>query len=293
MLSGLLLQRIKNFPDNAVSGINAFIIYLSLPACTLYYIPTLQFSWAWIYPILMAWIVFLGSMAFFTFVGKRLQLSKATIGCLVLTCGMCNTVFLGYPLIELFYGIEGLKIGIIVDQMSSFIVVSTIGVGAAATYATGSFNPTILTKKLFTFPPFLAFLLALCLTNFPLPEPVNVVLKRLADTLIPLALVSIGLQLKIKTSAANYKILGIGLLYKLFLAPLLLLLIYVGVFQANGLIIKVSILQGAMAPMVTGAILANEYKLNGPLASTILGIGIPISLASVYFWWRLLELILL
>jgi predicted permease len=49
----------------------------------------------------------------------------------------------------------------------------------------------------------------------------------------------------------------------------------------DGLVLTVGVLQAAMAPMVSAAILADEYELEPTLANTVLGAGIVLSLFTV------------
>ena len=49
----------------------------------------------------------------------------------------------------------------------------------------------------------------------------------------------------------------------------------------SGLVLAVGVLQAAMPPMVSSAILAEQYGLEPELAGAVLGIGILLSLASV------------
>ena len=70
-----------------------------------------------------------------------------------------------------------------------------------------------------------------------------------------LALISVGLQLKIKWNEFKFSNITIGLFYKLILAPLLVFIIYVLLLKGNGIVIKESIIEAAMLPMVMGAIL--------------------------------------
>ena len=49
----------------------------------------------------------------------------------------------------------------------------------------------------------------------------------------------------------------------------------------GGLLLTVGVLQAAMAPMISAAILADEYALEPALANTVLGAGIVLSLLSV------------
>ena len=49
----------------------------------------------------------------------------------------------------------------------------------------------------------------------------------------------------------------------------------------GGLVLTVGVLQAAMAPMISAAILADEHDLEPQLANTVLGAGIVLSLVTV------------
>jgi len=80
------------------------------------------------------------------------------------------------------------------------------------------------------------------------------------------------------------KCLSAGLAYKLLLAPGLVLGASL-VFQVKGFPAKASILEAAMAPMITSAILASEYKLNPRLANLMVSVGTLLSLGTTAFWF--------
>jgi predicted permease len=50
---------------------------------------------------------------------------------------------------------------------------------------------------------------------------------------------------------------------------------------------EATVLQNAMAPMVSGAILASEHELDPDLAALMVGLGIPLSFltAPLWLWW--------
>jgi len=144
----------------------------------------------------------------------------------------------------------------------------------------------VIVKKIFLFPPFLAVLAALILRPFAFPEIVESILDRLAITLIPIALIAVGLQLRLdpKHLKREFKPLLWGLGFKLFLGPALMLLLYVGVFQLRGTETHIILVESAMAPMITAGILATEYGLDSDLSSLMIGVGIPISLITIPAW---------
>jgi len=286
---GMLLRQIKTVPENAHQGLNTFVIYISLPAISLLYIPQLNITFEVLYPFLMGWIVLGLSLAFFTLLQPLLKLDRATLGCLIIVCGLGNISFVGFPIMEAFYGQEGLEIAIFVDQ-GCFLALSLLGVSLAMIYSSGKVKAQLITQKILYFPPFIAFVLALLLTAFSveLSEGFKKVLSTLGNTLTPLALTSVGLQLSFKFKELKLKALFWGLSYKLLLAPAVIYLLYFILLNETGLVGQVSIIEAAMPPMVTASIIATQYNLNPPLANFLVGAGLIISLPLIYGWYLLL-----
>jgi len=287
LLLGIVFQKVKDFPENAYLTLNNFIIYVSLPAVTLLHVPELQFSKSLWMPIATAWIVFIVAAIFFKLLQGKLKYSNATLGCLILTCGLLNSSFIGFPVIEALYGKSGLSIAIMVDQPGSFVVLSTLGVGVAAWLSTGKADYKVITQKIISFPPLWGFVFAIVMLamNWHHHAITLNVLKVLANTMTPLALISVGMQLKFSLEKDLLKELSLGLTYKLLLAPALLYLLFFVVLKSNSLEAKVSVMEAAMAPMITGAILASKYNLNPRLAGLMVGIGIPLSFLTLIFWY--------
>ena len=65
----------------------------------------------------MPWLLFATGTSFFWAVGRALKLPRATVGALVLTGALANTLFIGLPMIEPWYGREYQGVGIVIDQI--------------------------------------------------------------------------------------------------------------------------------------------------------------------------------
>ena len=290
---GLLLQRIKQFPTHLYKVLNKVVLYVCLPAITLYHIPKIKWSNELLFPILSGWIGFLLALVFFHFLGRRLGWSNKLIGCLILTAGLCNSSFLGYPIIEALFGKKGLETAILVDQPGTFVVVSTLGVFVAAFYSKGSADALSILKKIILFPPFITFLVA-CLLNvlqYDLDTNVQSVLVKVGSLVTPLALLSVGLQLTFDRKSQHWQFLRLGLFFRLVVVPLVILVLYVFILKQHSEAIKITIMEMAMAPMITGAILASTYGLKPRLSSMMIGFGIPISFITLTIWYWILSLI--
>ena len=182
-------------------------------------------------------------------------------------------------MIEAFYGHQGLASGIIVDQLGSSLVLSTLGITVAGIYSSGRPTASEMARRIFLFPPFIALVIALLLIPMEYPAWLTIVLKRMGDTMAPLALLSVGFQLRLGHLAGNGRNLAIGLTFKLVLAPLVLFLLYVPLLGAHGQAIQITLFEAAMPPMITAAILATEHDLDPPLANLMVAVGIVISFA--------------
>jgi predicted permease len=290
---GLLLQRVKQFPTHIYKVLNKVVIYFCLPAITLYHIPKIRWSNELLFPIASGWITFILAFVFFHFLGKRLGWSNKLIGCLILTAGLSNSSFLGYPIIEALFGKKGLETAILVDQPGTFVVVSTLGVFVAAFYSKGSPDSLSILKKILSFPPFLTFVFS-CLMNvfkFDFDENIQFGLLKIGSLVTPLALLSVGLQLTFDRKSQHWKFLRLGLFYRLILAPFTILVLYVFVLKQHSEAIKITLMEMAMAPMITGAILASTYGLKPKLSSMMIGFGIPISFVTLAVWYLIVQFI--
>ncbi len=290
---GLVLQRVKRFPTNIYKVLNKIVIYICLPAITLYHIPKIKWSNELLFPIASGWICFILAFAFFHFLGRKFGWSNKLIGCLILTAGLSNSSFLGYPIIEALFGKKGLETAVLVDQPGTFVVVSTLGVFVAAFYSKGSPNAISIIKKVLLFPPFLTFVVA-CLMNisdYQFNIDIQAFLLKLGSLVTSLALLSVGLQLQFDRRSQHWKFLRLGLFFKLILSPLVIFVLYVFIFNQHSEAIKVTLMEVAMAPMITGAILASTYGLKPRLSSMMIGFGIPISFLTLTIWYLILQFI--
>ncbi|AKD03935.1 AEC family transporter [Pontibacter korlensis] len=288
---GLLLQRVKEFPRNTPQVLNQFIIYIAMPALALFYIPEVKLNSTVLLPVGVAWICFAGSALFFWSLGKAFGWSHKLIGCLIITGGFSNTSFVGLPVIEALYGADSLETVILIDQPGSFVVLSTFGVALAAIFSKGDANARSIAKKIFLFPPFVAFLVALGLNLFNLHLSVDFkeALQRLGSTVSPLALVSVGLQLRPEWRSKHWGFLALGLLFQLILAPVLILALYFGLFNLKGELLQICVLEAAMAPMITASIVAASYGLKPRLANMMVGFGIPLSIITLTLWYWVVQ----
>lgn len=281
LLLGLLVRRHAQPPAGTVQGINWWVINIALPALVLQLVPKVQVDAQLWFPVATMWITFFGAWGLFALLGRWLGWSRGRIGALTLVCGLGNTSFMGYPMLQALHGSQGLTLAVVADQLGCFPLLASAGVVVANLYAGGSTDAGAIVRRILTFPAFLALLLGGIAGAFGgWPAIVDGVLGQLGATLTPLALFSVGLQFRFRLGERQAGPLALGLAWKLALAPLLGLAVGVAA-GVGGLVLTIGVLQAAMAPMISAAILADEHGLEPSLANTVLGAGIVLSLATV------------
>lgn len=285
-----MLQRIKGFPKDAHLVLNAIIIYVCLPALTLFYTTEIRFARSQILPILMPYILFICSFIFFKIIAPIAQFDRSTTGALTLTAGISSISFVGFPIFELLFGKEGLQIGVLMSQAGSFVVCGTLGIFTASYYSSADVSAQKIVRDIFQFPPFVAFCVAVILniSNFHFPIWSIDILQKIGSPFIILALISIGLQMRLNKEDLQIKPLLYGLSYKLLIAPILIFVLYFLMLGESTFLGRISVVGAALGSMNTATIIAVNYGLNPKLATQMVSISIPLSFLNVGIWYFLL-----
>ena len=285
LIAGMVLRATRRVPENAHVGLNGFIIHIALPALILSQIHGIKVSGTLVWPVLMPWLLFASSWIVFATLARGWSVPSGTIGALILSAGLANTSFVGLPMIETFYGPQGLSTGIIIDQLGTYLVLGTLGIVAACVYSSNTASGRSIALRIVTFPPLIALVIALAVSSVDYPIWLSALLRRLGDTLAPLALVSVGLQLRPDQFAGNRMSLGLGLAFKLVLGPAAIAMLYFGLLRLDGETTRITIFEAAMGPQIGGAIVAIQYGLNPTLITLMVGVGIILSFFTLPLWW--------
>lgn len=291
LLLGAFLRWRRLVPVEAGKWLNKVLIWVFIPALTLLHLPETHIDGRYWWPVLIPWLVFGAGWAFFGYVARREKWPRQSLGAIVLTGGISSVSFVGFPVFELLYGPTGLAMGILMSQAGTFLVVSTVGVSLAAWY--GADHPSVrgMLRGVITFPPFIALLTALILNllDYQHPTVIKTTLTWISAPFSVVALLSVGLQLGGDGLAAQRHELTVGLGYKLLLAPALVWLTCWLLGAPAGTVTGVCVLGSALGPMNTAAIVVSRYRLDAPLASRMVAVGIPLSLPLVFLLYWLLQ----
>ena len=286
LLVGLLFRKLDFLPEKTSSALNKVIINLCLPALVINQMSGFDFQVDHFFALFLHWVLL--GLLFLTVLSlsKIFNLDKKTIGCLLLLVPLGNTSFLGYPMVESFFGQRYLAYGIIYDQLGSFLALSIYAPLVLNFYSSKKRNMGLFKKVVF-FPPFLALVFSLLFGSYLSHPSVEGLLNPFSKGIIPLAMVSVGLQLDHRLKKQK-GLLFLGLFLKMVMAPFLAFLITLSFGHLDPLK-KVAIFQSGMPPMITAALLAFEDDLNGELALSLMSWGVLVSFGTlpiIYFFLK-------
>ena len=286
---GLAFQHLRVFPDSAAEVLNKVVLYVCLPASVLIYAPRLELGRDVLAVAAVPWLLLGATVALVSLATRALKLRADEHAVLLLCVALGNTSFLGYPLVRALLGEDALPFAVIYDQFGAFLILSTFGLYVLARYG-GDARPTakLVARRIATFPPFLALVFGLTLMPEAPPAWIAGGLQRLADALLPLVVLAIGLSLQLKLPRDELKPLAVGLALKLAVMPLIAL----GLAPLLGLTAvqhDTVVLESAMPPMITAAALAISHRLAPGLAAAMVGYGILLSLLTLPAWAWLLR----
>ncbi len=288
LAAGNILRRIPLFPADTDRSLNLYVIYVALPALILVQAPKLAFTTELLAPVLMAWLAVLCSSLLVFGVSRLCAWPRAITGSLLLMVPLGNTAFLGIPMVELFYGGSGLTYAILYDQFGSFLALSTYGAVILALYSDGKRpTPGRIAARIVLFPPFIALAAALVLRGASYPPWAAMLLQMTADSLVPVVMVAIGFQLRLRMVSAERLPLLFGLTARLLLTPLLFIAACM-LLGLTGSAIQVSLFETAMPPMVAAGALASMAGLSPRLSSAMVGYGILASFMTLPLLYRLI-----
>lgn len=294
LLAGYLLVKTGLAEASSSRIINIIVLHIALPALTLIYIPRIEINPSLLFPVITPWLNILLAWLVFGFIGKRAGWSKPLTGAMIMMTGFGNTSFVGIPVIQALYGEKGIETVIMVDQPGSFVALTTLGILISGIYSGKSSGMgSELFIKILKFPPFIAFVAGILMNIMDIywSESLLNLLQYFGNLVVPLALISVGMQWKLDLHSKHWKFVWSGLAFKLIAFPFFLILMFVFLLGQRGEVIEISILEGAMAPMVTAGIIASSYGLKPRFCSMMLGAGIPLSFLTLGLIYLILQII--
>ena len=278
LLFGYLFKII--FQDNSKQLVD-FIIYFSLPAIVFSKIYPLSLDTKILWLILMFMgIIFFNLFLSYT-IGKMMRLSRVTLATFMIMATFGNTSFIGFSYIDAFYGQDYIVYGVIYDIFGSFLLLVSVGM-IIITWGSGRKNSVLnISKSIFLFPPMIMFIITIFAKNFEIPKFLIYTSTNLGATLVPIAMIAIGMKLELKHIFTKLHIVTVAVVLKMLIIPFIFLFVFKYFYGIDETWVKVTIIEVAMPPMTMAAVLAIKGGLDEKIAINSLVLGVIVSLFTI------------
>lgn len=285
---GMLFARLRLLPADSAQVLNSVVLYVCLPAAVLTYVPRLQLDVSLAGLMATPWLLMLATWGLVGLARRMFGFARDVHAVLLIGVALANSSFIGYPMVRALLGDAALPYAVVYDQFGTFLLLSTFGLVVIARYS-GDSRPGAaqVLLRIARFPPLWALLFALLLMPAQPPAWIGKALQQLADAMLPLVMLAVGLSIQLRLPREERVPLGVGLVLKLLVMPALALPLS-RLLGLDGVMLQVNVLESAMPTMITAAALAIAHRLAPRLAAALVGYGIVLSLATLPAWAWLL-----
>lgn len=224
--------------------------------------------------IVLSVLLFTFAMIVITYIVIKLIKQKKYLSQALLTTVFPNTGNYGLPIIIFAYGEKAYGYAVIIVVIN-FILMYSLGV-YFATLSGDSWKKGI--KNILVLPTTYATILAILINVFSIhiPNMIFQPLKMVGESMIPLALILLGIQLS-RTKVAGYRLVTFTASFlKVFVAPLVIFAIVI-LLGIKGDLAKVVIIQNSLPTAVIMTLIATQYKAREDLVANITFVGTIIS----------------
>lgn len=278
LLFGYLFKII--FQDNSKQLVD-FIIYFSLPAIVFSKIYPLQLDTKILWLILMFMAIIFFNLFLSYCVGKIMRLNRVTLATFMIIATFGNTSFIGFSYIDAFYGQDYIVYGVIYDIFGSFLLLVSVGM-IIITWGSGRKNSILnISKSIFLFPPMIIFFITIFAKNFEVPKFIIYTSQNLGSTLVPIAMIAIGMKLELKHIFSRLHIVTVAVVLKMLIVPIIILFTFKYFYGVDETWVKVTLIEVAMPPMTMAAVLAIKGGLDEKIAINSLVLGVIVSLFTI------------
>jgi hypothetical protein len=125
------------------------------------------------------------------------------------------------------------------------------------------------------------FIITVIVKNFEIPNFLLLTSQTLGSTLVPIAMIAIGMKLELKHIFAKFHIVSIAIVIKMLIVPIIVLIGFQQFYGLNETWVKVTIIEVAMPPMTMATVLAIKGGLDEKIAINTLVLGVLLSFVTI------------
>ncbi|WP_072681430.1 AEC family transporter [Arcobacter sp. LA11] len=275
------------FKDNSKELVE-FVIYFSLPAIVFAKIYPLELTYETLELIFMFNTIILGNLLLSYFAGKLFKLDKKTLATFMIITTFGNTSFIGFSYIDSFYGQDYVVYALIYDLFGSFLLLVSLGMIIINWGSGQHVNFKAIGRSVLFFPPIIMFFITVLAKPFDIPVFMMNTMETIGATLVPIAMIAIGMKLELKNLFYKLKLVTSAIIIKMLIIPIIVLIGFQIFYNLDDTWSKTTILEAAMPPMTMAVVLAIKGGLDERLAINALVLGVLVSLVTVTGFYYLL-----
>lgn len=270
----------KLFKKDLSDPLVDFVLYFVFPIFIIHKIHYLEFDESIIVIILMGLLAFSLGLFYSFLAAKIFNLNKNTASMIAMSVAFGNTSFLGFAFVQTYYGDEGLSLAIFYDEIAVMLLLSIFAPIICSIGGNDSFSAKKVIKSMVTFPPMIAFVLAILSKLISFPQLIDLFMIKVSSILVPLVVFAVGMKFAISDIKGKSALIFLTLGIKMVAIPLSLYFV-ASTFMPIDLAVKVAIIESAMPPMILGTIIAVRAGLDKQLGLGSMGIGMILSFVSI------------
>lgn len=282
---GMGLRKKYGPMPSVVRRADQWVINVALPCLVVSQIVAIDLDDRLIFPIAAAWSAMAVSAAVVLTIARFRSWPHQITGALLLVAVLGNTSFLGLGIVQSVLGDDALASAVAYDQPGTFLALATWGAFVASTYGRRQIADTseahstrlwAIGRRLVTFAPFVALVVAVPLRWVSLPDVVLDTARIVGRTVAPVAMCAVGVRFVTSWSQRTASWVFSGVAIKMLLAPscvVALAALWRAHAELDPVAIHAAVTQASAPPMITAGIVAISAGCDEELVTSLVGWG--------------------
>lgn len=258
---GWLLRRTGILRREDAHPINRVIIYAGLPAMIFRAVHGAKLGPDLALVAAVAWGVFVVSALLAWSLTRALRLPRPVAGGFILAAALGNTGYIGYPITSALLGETGLVRAIFYDVFGTVGCLLIVGLFVAERFGDAQENRVNPLREALTFPAVIALFVGLALRSVAVPELVSNGIVALANLVVPLIMISVGVSLRPGAIREQAGPLAFLTALRLVVAPLVAFAIG-SVLLGDPDALRVVVLEAGMPSMMLTLVIGERFGLD-------------------------------
>jgi predicted permease len=283
-LSGYIFKRFHKDSSTALIDI---VVYFIFPVFIIYKIHFLEFNEDIYVVVGLAFAAFFIGITFAYIFSRIFNINANSAAMIAMSVAYGNTSFLGFAFVDSLYGDYALSLAIFYDQVNMFVLAFFSPIICSLGSRDQKFSIKKVLKSIATFPPTIAFVIAILTKGMVFPEILTLYLKDISMILVPVVMFAVGMKFNISSLKGQGLGVSIIILISMVLVPLSIYLIGTTFWELD-IAIKSAVMEAAMPPMVMATMIAIRGGLDEDLGMASLGVGMTLSFISIPLLFSLL-----